>query len=50
MGVKDEPCQKTGHNEKNHCQIQTGTGNDNPQENFFEITKDSRDLSHQQPD
>jgi hypothetical protein len=49
MAVEDERCQKTGHNEEDHCHIQTGAGQDYPQENLFEVTKDSGDLSHQEP-
>src|SRR4030095_5340425 len=49
MAVEDGLCQKTGHNEEHHRQIQAGTGHDYPQEHFVEVTKDSRDLSHQEP-
>jgi len=44
--VEDELRQKTAHDEEDYSKIQAGTGYDYPQKNFFEVTKDSRDLSH----
>jgi hypothetical protein len=49
MAGKDELRQKARHNEENHRKVQSGTGQDYSQKDFFKVTKHSRNLSHQQP-